>query len=158
MKALLTELEKSQNSSALIVTRICLATGARWSEAEGLERHQFRNGKITYSKTKSGKIRAVPYTDNIIDRYIETRTGRIFKPSYESFRQAIERADITLPKGQMTHVCRHTFVSHYLMNGGDILTLQKILGHSTLNMTMRYAHFAPDHFADVPKRSPIANL
>ena len=158
IKLLLGELNNSQNSSALIITRICLATGARWSEAEGLIKNQFRNGKITFSKTKSGKVRTVPYEDSIVDNFIANKSGKVFIPSYESFRKAIDRAEITLPKGQMTHVCRHTFASHYLMNGGDILTLQRILGHSTLTMTMRYAHFAPDHFSDVPKRSPLSSL
>jgi integrase len=42
------------------------------------------------------------------------------------------------------HLLRHTFASHFVMNGGNILALQKILGHSDLKMTMIYAHLAPD--------------
>lgn len=42
---------------------------------------------------------------------------------------------------------RHTFASHFMMAGGNILTLQKLLGHATLAMTMRYAHLSPDHLA-----------
>jgi len=36
-----------------------------------------------------------------------------------------------------------------MMNGGNILALQKILGYSTINMTMRYAHLSPDHLLDL---------
>jgi integrase len=43
------------------------------------------------------------------------------------------------------HLLRHTFASHFVMNGGNILALQKILGHSDLKMTMIYAHLAPDY-------------
>ncbi|WP_236715532.1 tyrosine-type recombinase/integrase, partial [Pseudomonas sp. BMS12] len=49
---------------------------------------------------------------------------------------------------------RHTFASHFIQNGGNILTLQKILGHSSLAMTMRYAHLAPDHLADAVRLAP----
>jgi integrase len=42
------------------------------------------------------------------------------------------------------HAMRHTFASHYVMQGGNILALQKILGHSDVKMTMIYAHLAPD--------------
>ncbi|MBL9007095.1 MAG: tyrosine-type recombinase/integrase [Myxococcales bacterium] len=46
------------------------------------------------------------------------------------------------------HTLRHTFASHFIMQGGNILTLQKILGHSDVKMTLIYAHLAPDFLAD----------
>ncbi|EIU3360095.1 tyrosine-type recombinase/integrase, partial [Pseudomonas aeruginosa] len=72
-----------------------------------------------------------------------------------SFRRALERTTIQLPQGQASHALRHTFASHFMMNGGNILTLQKILGHSTLTMTMRYAHPSPDHLQDAVKYGPL---
>ena len=50
------------------------------------------------------------------------------------------------------HACRHTFASHYVMAGGNILVLQRILGHSDVKMTMIYAHLAPDFLADEMER------
>ncbi len=41
----------------------------------------------------------------------------------------------------------HTFASHFMMAGGSILTLQKLLGHADLAMTVIYAHLAPDFMA-----------
>lgn len=45
------------------------------------------------------------------------------------------------------HCCRHTFASHFMMAGGNVLTLQKLLGHSDVKTTMIYAHLSPDHLA-----------
>jgi site-specific recombinase XerD len=43
------------------------------------------------------------------------------------------------------HDCRHHFASWYMMRGGDLYSLSKILGHSKVSMTEKYAHLAPDH-------------
>ena len=43
------------------------------------------------------------------------------------------------------HGCRHHFASWFMMRGGNLLALSKILGHAKVNMTEKYAHPAPDH-------------
>jgi site-specific recombinase XerD len=43
------------------------------------------------------------------------------------------------------HALRHTFASHYMMAGGSLLALSKILGHADVKITMVYAHLAPDY-------------
>lgn len=45
------------------------------------------------------------------------------------------------------HGLRHTFASHWMMGGGDIFRLSKVLGHKSVQMTHRYAHLAPAAFA-----------
>ena len=44
-----------------------------------------------------------------------------------------------------------------MINGGNILVLQQILGHQSINMTMRYAHFAPDHLEEAIKLNPLSS-
>ncbi len=52
------------------------------------------------------------------------------------------------PLQRAWHALRHTFASHYIMSGGNLLALQKILGHSDVKMTMVYAHLAPEFLGD----------
>lgn len=57
------------------------------------------------------------------------------------------------------HLCRHTFATWYLVDGGDSLSLQRILGHSTLTMTSYYIHLAQSHQAMVRRTtSPLDSL
>ncbi len=44
-----------------------------------------------------------------------------------------------------------------MMNGGNIITLQRILGHANIMQTMTYAHFAPDFLQDAISHNPIAD-
>lgn len=139
-----------------LLVRICLATGARWGEAESLLLRHVRNGKITYVKTKSSKSRSVPIREDLyLELQLHLRRYKRFTSSINAFRRAVRRSGIELPKGQSSHVLRHTFASHFVMNGGDILTLQKILGHSTIMMTMRYAHLSPNHLDQAKQLNPL---
>jgi len=57
------------------------------------------------------------------------------------------------------HLCRHTFATRFLINGGDVFTLQQILGHSTLEMVRHYVNLAANHVAiQHQKFSPLDRL
>jgi len=151
-------LEQCRLSSAKdleMVVRICLSTGARWGEAESMRRSQITPGKITFIKTKGKRNRTIPIAPELIAQ-LPKKNGALFSQCYYAFRSALERAGIELPAGQLTHVLRHTFASHFMMNGGNILVLQKILGHTDIKMTMRYAHFAPNHLEEAIYLNPLA--
>lgn len=157
IKRLLDACEESLNSDLITVAKICLATGARWSEAEKLEGQQVSKYRITYIKTKGKKNRSVPISKELYEE-IPKKRGSIFSPCRKAFERAVKRAGIILPEGQCTHVLRHTFSSHFMMNGGNILVLRDILGHADIKMTMVYAHFAPEHLEDAITKNPLANL
>ncbi|OSM06743.1 tyrosine-type recombinase/integrase [Magnetofaba australis] len=148
--------DQSSNPDLPVVVRICLATGARWGEAEGLLTSQLHRDRIEFQRTKGGRNRVVP-VDLDLMAMIETRIQEHghFRPSMNAFRTALDKSGLELPKGQLTHVLRHTFASHFIMAGGNILVLQRILGHTTLTMTMRYAHLAPDHLLEAVKLNPL---
>ncbi|WP_257284160.1 tyrosine-type recombinase/integrase [Endozoicomonas sp. SESOKO1] len=158
---LLDSLESRRDkNNAAIISKICLATGARWSEAEELRDSQISKYRITFARTKSGKARTVPIEKWLYNSIMQERRGvdSLFIPCYGVFRKACKDLKLNLPRGQLTHILRHTFASHFMMNGGDILTLQRVLGHQSLMMTMRYAHLAPDHLEKALRFNPISSI
>lgn len=145
----------SDNPDLLMVVKLCLATGARWSEVEQITQSQVTPYRLTFTRTKSSKSRTVPISPELFGE-IPRRRGRLFRDCYRAFEKAVVAAGIQLPAGQNTHVLRHTFASHFMQRGGSILVLQQILGHSTITMTMRYAHMAPNHLDDAVRLNPLA--
>lgn len=159
--ALFQELRQSRNRHLVMIASICLTTGARWSEAQTLRAELVREGRITFVNTKNGRTRTVPIGQDLYQRLLEhgPSIGRLFpQDAYLAFTRALDRSGIQLPKGQRTHVLRHTFASHFMMNGGNLLTLQKILGHQSIQMTMRYAHLSPDHLTEAVRFGPKSSV
>lgn len=152
----------AHNQSTLPVARLCLLTGARWGEAENLQKKHLHNCRVTYENTKGYKTRTVPMDPSEYKKLwalceFKNPNDRIFTNCIGSFRRSMNRTDINPPAGQCTHILRHTFASHFVMNGGGILTLQKILGHVDIRTTLRYAHLSPDHLADAINLNPISS-
>lgn len=163
IKTLLAQLSKSENTHVELIAKVCLATGARWGEAEMLRSSQIQNGLIQFVQTKSSKARAVAISKQLQkeleDHYEKHGLGeRLFATAYSAFRGALTTAKLKLSEGQLTHILRHSFASHYMMNGGNILSLQKVLGHHSLTMTMRYAHLSPEHLQETRNLNPLAHL
>ena len=106
-------------------------------------------------ETKSKRSRSVPVSCELYTRLLSRLSGSSFNDSYSTFTRRLYESGIETPKGQRTHILRHTFASHFMINGGNIMTLQSVLGHSSLNMTMKYAHLAMN---EVLEKSPVLTL
>ena len=145
-----------------LICKVYIAPSVHWRRAEGLTVQRVRNNQATFTGTKSGKNRSVPIKPELFEEIHEhaklTRGNNIFTGSISSFRRALKRTSIELPKGQAAHFLRHTFASHFMMNGGNILTLQKVLGHSDIKMTMRYSHLSPDFLEEATRLNPLSNM
>ena len=149
----------SLDAETLLFTKLCLQTGARFGEAQQLRTIDIQSGRVIFPDTKTGKPRTVPISSELESELLKHANGRsnVFDITYLQFNYRLRKI-IDLPKGQSSHVLRHTFASHYIMNGGSLVVLQKILGHSKIDMTMRYAHLSPDYLADILNRNPLAMI
>ena len=73
-----------------------------------------------------------------------TRRGNPWTPG--QFCHAFRRACLRATVGNLgPHVLRHTFASRLVMSGIDLKTVQELLGHKNILMTMRYAHLSAHH-------------
>jgi integrase len=129
---------------------VALETGMRRSEAEGLtwDRVDLSRGVLRLEITKSGRRREVPMRQRVYDVLVSrpgAREGRLWPEgsTRAGFEAAVEAARLAAPF--RFHDCRHHFASWFMMRGGSVPALQKILGHASLAMTMRYAHMSPEH-------------
>ncbi|HBA2728949.1 TPA: tyrosine-type recombinase/integrase [Escherichia coli] len=137
------------------VALLCLSTGARWGEGSTLRGEQVNHGRVTFLKTKNGKKRTVPISEELEKEIKTSDTGPLFKVDYENFCEWLRLVKPDLPRGQATHVLRHTFASWFMMNGGNIIALQQILGHASIQQTMVYAHLAPDYLQHAVTLNPL---
>ena len=154
-----------------VIVLLAVTTGMRASEIWGLlwTDVMYAEGLIAVrAKLKGGKMRYVPMPSELaweLQAFSDAANGdrrfpvakdnlRVFplkggtvgerRRLEGSFDDLLERAGID---DFRFHDLRHTFASHYMMNGGDLYELAKILGHSNIKMTERYAKLGRQHIA-----------
>jgi site-specific recombinase XerD len=163
----------------LAVLLLMLDTGLRVSEAAGLEIRDvdFEAGRCRVMG-KGSKERIVPIgrrARRALRRYLVAsgRFGQLDAPlfgrqgggplSIVGLQHLIQRvvAQSSLSVRCSPHVLRHTFARTFLANGGDVFSLQRILGHSpaSLEVTRRYVHLLDDDLRETHRRaSPVDHL
>jgi integrase len=144
-----------------LIVLVALTTGMRSAEIFGLAWRDvlYREELIAVrAKLKGGKMRYVPLTPKLaaeLRRYpVVFGEQCIFPPKRgaKGERQRVEGSFETVLKRAgiedfRFHDLRHTFASWYMMNGGDLYELAKILGHKNIKMTERYAKLGRQHIA-----------
>jgi integrase/recombinase XerD len=136
---------------------LLLDTGLRVSEAAGLRLGDLQSDGTLKVRGKGAKERIVPVGSTArqaIVRYLGRRgagrpddalfLGRRGQLDARGIQQVVRRLKTRIGVvGRLSsHSLRHTFARSYLLNGGDVFSLQRILGHTTLDMVKRYVALA----------------
>ena len=156
---------------------LLLDTGIRVSELVGLEMQDLHIHEGFFKVWgKGGKERIVPLgltTQKVVWKYIRkhrpepqlptldkvflSRSGLPISTQwvYKIMARASRKAGIRGVRAG-PHTCRHTFARNFLANGGGLLTLQGILGHSSLEVVKLYVHLRTDDLVLQQRRySPV---
>jgi integrase len=140
---LLTACKKSSAPYLYEMVFIALYTGMRLGEIQTLSADDVHDGAVYVKSihTKSGKGRTIPLP-NHVRQFFETATFAYNHDIKKSFAAALKRAEVT---DFHFHDLRHTYASWLVQEGVDLYTVKDLLGHSTIELTQRYAHLAPDN-------------
>ena len=154
---------KSLRDRAIIFT--LLDTGIRLGELLRLEYRDLNmdNGELHIRAHNTG-IKSKPRTVFLsrstkkelwlyLSEHENYPNDKIFDIKESSFQSLMFRLQERTGTHVHAHRFRHTFAIQYLRNGGDIFTLQRLLGHATLEMVRYYLHLADADTQDVHRRS-----
>jgi site-specific recombinase XerD len=150
-----------------------LDTGLRLSELAGLRLVDLRADGSLKVMGKGSRERMVPVgtvARQALVRYLREVGAHLEGPIFRSrlggplggrgiqqlFRRLKLRAG--LPGRCSPHTLRHTFARAYLVNGGDAFSLQRILGHATLDMVKRYVALADTDLAQRHRQASPADM
>lgn len=152
-----------------------LGTGNRISTALNIKIRDvhFSDGVIILRKTKNRKQQIIPMSktlEGVLMEYLLYRDGSeedyLFCNEYgeqgdrRSYQQAVYRYNIKRNVNKTScHLFRHTFAKNWILNGGDIFRLQKLLGHSSMDIVKNYVNmFSDDLQIGFDEFNPLDNL
>lgn len=143
---------------------LSIYSGMRAGEIFNLqwERVLWNIDRIHITRTKNGEDRMEPMHPLVKEmlkrRYKDSQTGYVFKSLNggkikeisSSFERAVKRLGFNngindRKQKVVFHTLRHTYASWLVMNGVDLYTTQKLMGHKSNQMTQRYAHLTPGY-------------
>lgn len=149
---------RKEHSFHLAEVLIALNTGMRRGEQYGTEwpNVNFERKMLTVPRSKHGEVRHIPLNTAALaalksllsnmanSNYVfQTKDGHDFlRGNKHWFEDAVEKAGLS---DFRWHDLRHTFASRLVMAGVDLRTVQELMGHRNISMTVRYAHLAPAH-------------
>lgn len=158
-----------------VIINYLLSTGNRRSTLVNLKIADidFDSGMIKLSKTKNRKQQFIPLSatlSKILSEYIKHRSGSgedyLFCDAYgnkldvENLRTSLIRYNTRRGVTKTSiHLFRHTFAKKWILAGGDVFRLQKILGHSSLNVVKEYVEmFGNDLQQDFDKFNALEQI
>lgn len=159
-----------------VLVNFFMNSGCRSATVRHIQNKDVDFGSMTvvFRHNKNGRIQTIPLCSlmaSILKEYMKIRGGNpeayLFCNTYgemlteDALRHAIRRYNQSRGvESTSIHKFRHTFARKYLIDcGGNAFTLQKLMGHSTLNMTKHYCRvFDSDIAKDYDIHSPLAQF
>ncbi len=152
------------------VLTLLYGCGLRVAEAMELNRGQAPLGEALMVRGKGGKERLVPVLPVVAEavrKYLDlcpydlpgcgplflgVRGKRLNQRIVRAQMQKLRLA-LNLPTSATPHALRHSFATHLLSGGGDLRTIQELLGHASLSTTQRYTEVDSEHLLDVYRKA-----
>lgn len=158
-----------------VIVNFLLGTGCRLGTLVNIKIKDldFENDLIIYTHTKNRYSQAVPMSNNlkkILMEYLQFRKGEpddyLFCTAYgEKINEDTLKHSIKIYNNKHgviksgIHRFRHTFAKKWILGGGDVFRLQKILGHSSMDVVKNYVNmFTDDLQNDFNKFNPLEQL
>jgi site-specific recombinase XerD len=144
-----------------IIVRMLYASGVRVSELVNMRKKDIDFDRSTIKVFgKGAKERIVLVPEVLLKDVFDHCSGlknddKLFDLTPRTVQRDIKtlarRAGIT--KNVTPHKLRHSFATHMLQNGGNVVAIQKLLGHSSLNTTQIYTHYNVDELKEMYGRT-----
>ena len=159
---------------ARVLLELIYGSGLRISECQSLTWDRLREKeRLVRVLGKGNKERIVPITDSLVERlglfkakqteagHLVSATGFVFvsedgKPySIRTLRNDIQSLlrDIGWEGKASPHVLRHSFATHLLENGAEIMSVKEMLGHSSISTTQIYTHVNAERLKQAFKKT-----
>jgi integrase/recombinase XerD len=163
--------EVTTNLKHNTMLKLCYGMGLRVSEIVALKIEDIDSGRmqVFIERAKGKKDRYVNLPESILlqlrEYFLEYRPKKYLfegqfggmystRSAQQVFNDALEKANINKTVG--IHGLRHSYATHLMESGTDVMFIQKLLGHSDIKTTLRYVHVSKKEVKNI--KSPLDSM